>query len=167
MPSVFSKSYGLNYIGLRYFNVFGENQDPDGAYAAVIPKFIKKLINHESPVINGDGSYSRDFTFIENVILMNFLAIRTEDDNAINQIYNTACAEKTDLNELIDLLKLHLSKYDDKISEIKILNNPIRKGDVPHSLASINKAKSLLGYKPLHNINTGLKKAIGWYWENL
>ena len=164
---IFSKSYGLKYIGLRYFNVFGENQDPDGAYAAVIPKFIKKLINHESPVINGDGSYSRDFTFIENVILMNFLAIKTEDENAINQIYNTACAEKTDLNELIDLLKLHLSKYDVKISEIKTLNNPIREGDVPHSLASINKAKSLLGYKPSHKINTGLKKAIDWYWKNL
>ncbi|WP_116772118.1 SDR family oxidoreductase [Maribacter litoralis] len=164
---VFSKTYGIETIGLRYFNVFGRKQDPNGAYAAVIPKFVMQLMQHESPVINGDGSFSRDFTYIDNVIQMNVRAIITDNQNALNTVYNTAFGERTDLNELTALLKEYLGAYDPKIKEIKNVYGPTRAGDVPHSLASVDKAKALLSYDPKYDIKTGLKEAVKWYWENL
>lgn len=164
---IFSKTYGLETIGLRYFNVFGRKQDPNGAYAAVIPKFVMQLMKHESPVINGDGSFSRDFTYIDNVIEMNVRALTTENKNAINTVYNVAYGERTDLNELTTLLKEFLSAYDSEIANVSITYGSERQGDVPHSLASIDKAKNLLGYAPKYNIKKGLKEAVDWYWEHL
>ncbi len=164
---VFSKTYGIETIGLRYFNVFGRKQDPNGAYAAVIPKFVMQLMKHESPVINGDGSFSRDFTYIDNVIQMNVRAMVTENQSALNTVYNTAFGERTDLNELTQLLKEYLSEFDSQIKNIKNNYGPTRTGDVPHSLASIDKAKQLLGYNPQYDIKSGLKEAVKWYWENL
>lgn len=163
----FFKLYNLDSIGLRYFNVFGPNQDPNGPYAAVIPKFISKLIKHESPVINGDGSFSRDFTYVNNVIKMNLLALCTENKNALNQIYNTAFGERTSLNKLAELLKVFLCKWDDKIKNIEIKYGPEREGDIPHSLASIEKSKKLLKYNPEYSVELGLSASIDWYWKNL
>lgn len=164
---VFYKTYGFETIGLRYFNVFGKNQDPNGAYAAVIPKFIKQFIDYEQPIINGDGNFSRDFTHIENVLLMNELALFTDNPNAINQVFNTAYGDRTTLNDLVRLIKENLIAYDDKISQIDVIHGPNRIGDIPHSLASVDKAKRLLNYKPKYNLSEGLTKAIPWYWENL
>lgn len=164
---VFYRTYGLEYIGLRYFNVFGRRQDPHGAYAAVIPLFVKKFMNHEAPNINGDGEYSRDFTYIDNVILMNMLAMTTTDPQAINQIYNTAFGERTTLNQLVAYLKEFLGAKDPKINEIEATHGPNRAGDIPHSLASIDKARTLLGYEPKFSMREGLLKAVDWYWENL
>ncbi|MBD3891516.1 SDR family oxidoreductase [Olleya marilimosa] len=163
----FFTTYGLNTIGLRYFNVFGRRQDPNGAYAAVIPLFVKQLIKHQSPVINGDGSYSRDFTYIDNVVQMNLLAITTQNKQALNQVYNTAVGDRTTLVQLTDLLKKYLSKYDPKIAQVNIVHGPNRKGDIPHSLASVDKAKRLLDYNPTHGIAQGIEEAVDWYWENL
>lgn len=164
---VFSKTYDIKTIGLRYFNVFGRKQDPNGAYAAVIPKFVMQLMKHESPVINGDGSFSRDFTYIDNVIQMNVRAMVSNNQNAMNTVYNTAYGERTDLNELTELLKEYLGEYDPKIKDVKNVYGPTRAGDVPHSLASVDKAKELLNYNPQYDIKTGLKEAVKWYWENL
>ncbi len=164
---IFHDSYGLNTIGLRYFNVFGRKQDPKGAYAAVIPKFVMKFMKHESPVINGDGTYSRDFTYIDNVIQMNLLSLTTENESALNQVYNTAVGDRTDLKELTQLLKRYLSAYDPEIANIEVKHGPNRPGDIPHSLASIEKAKKLLGYNPTYRIEDGLKEAVKWYWKNL
>src|SRR5690554_2682165 len=164
---VFSKTYGMECIGLRYFNVFGRRQDPNGAYAAVIPLFVKKFMTHESPVINGDGSYSRDFTYIDNVVQMNLLAITSDNEAALNQIYNTAVGDRTTLVQLTELLKKHLAVFDESIEDIEILHGPNRKGDIPHSLASVEKAERLLNYKPTHFIDQGIEEAISWYWENL
>lgn len=164
---VFSKTYGIETIGLRYFNVFGRNQDPNGAYAAVIPKFVAQFLNHESPVINGDGNFSRDFTYIDNVIQMNELAMLTENPEAINTVYNTAFGEKTTLNELVNALKEFLSTYDNEIANVPIIYGKNRIGDIPHSLASIEKAKKLLNYKPKFSMRAGLKEAVNWYWNNL
>ena len=163
----FKRTYGLDTIGLRYFNVFGRRQDPNGAYAAVIPKFIGLLLKYESPVINGDGSFSRDFTYIDNVIQMNVLALVTDDTNALNQVYNTAVGDRTTLLELVTYLKEILSDFDPKIAEVAIKHGPNRLGDIPHSLASVDKAKQLLGYNPSHNIKEGLQAAIAWYYNNL
>lgn len=165
---VFSKTYGMETIGLRYFNVFGRNQDPNGAYAAVIPKFVKQLINLESPIINGDGHFSRDFTYIDNVLQMNELAMAvTDSSEAINTVYNTACGERTTLNDLIKYLKEYLSLYDTKISQVEVKYGPTRIGDIPHSMASIEKAKKMLGYYPKYTVEQGLKESVQWYWENL
>jgi UDP-N-acetylglucosamine 4-epimerase len=164
---IFSKIYKLECIGLRYFNVFGRRQDPNGAYAAVIPLFVKQLINHQSPVINGTGEYSRDFTYIDNVIQMNILAIETTNINAINTVYNTAYGERTTLNQLVKYLKEYLSEYDPKIIDIPVIYGPERLGDIQHSLASVNKAKKLLEYNPKFNMKEGLKDAVKWYWNNL
>ncbi len=164
---VFSKTYGTEYIGLRYFNVFGRRQDPNGAYAAVIPLFVKKLMKHEAPIINGDGEYSRDFTYIDNVIQMNMLAAETSNPDAINQIYNTAFGERTTLNQLVMYLKEYLSEYDSDIADIEPIHGPNRAGDIPHSLANIDKARKLLGYNPEFNMKDGLKEAVKWYWNNL
>lgn len=163
----FKVTYGLDTVGLRYFNVFGKRQDPNGAYAAVIPLFVKQLKNHESPIINGDGTYSRDFTYIDNVVQMNLLAITTTNSKALNQVYNTAVGDRTTLLQLSQLLKKHLSAYDPKIETITIKHGPNRKGDIPHSLASVEKAKQYLGYQPDITIDEGLKRAVAWYWEHL
>lgn len=164
---VFSKTYGLEYIGLRYFNVFGRRQDSFGAYAAVIPLFVKKFMAHESPVINGDGEYSRDFTYIDNVIQMNMLAMTTTNPEAVNQVYNTAFGERTTLNMLVGYLKEFLSEYDSAISDVEVVHGPNRQGDIPHSLACIDKAKTLLDYNPKYSMRDGLKEAVRWYWENI
>jgi len=163
--TIFKNSYDLDTIGLRYFNVYGRKQDPNGAYAAVIPKFVAQLINHESPTINGDGSNSRDFTYIENVIEMNFLALTTHNSLALNQIYNTAVGDRTTLVQLVHSLKQYLSKFDPEIANVKIVHGPNRLGDIPHSQASIDKAIKLLKYKPTHKFDSGLKNAVEWYWE--
>jgi len=164
---VFSRTYGMECIGLRYFNVFGRKQDPNGAYAAVIPLFVKQLMNHETILINGDGEYSRDFTYIDNVIQMNLLALSTSNPEAINTVYNTAFGDRTTLNQLVEYLKLFLSDFDPTIGTLKNNHGPNRTGDIPHSLASIEKAKQLLGYDPLFNIKDGLRAAVNWYWDNL
>ena len=164
---VFSRTYGMECIGLRYFNVFGRRQDPEGAYAAVIPLFVKQLMNHEPVIINGDGEYSRDFTYIDNVIQMNLLALSTNNLAAVNTIYNTAFGDRTTLNQLVGYLKAFLKEYDPEINNIEIKHGPNRAGDIPHSLASIDKAKRLLGYDPKYNLKDGLKEAIHWYWENI
>ncbi len=164
---IFSSSYGLNTIGLRYFNVFGRKQDPNGAYAAVIPKFVMQFMDHQSPVINGDGTFSRDFTYIDNVLQMNLLALTCDNPNALNEVYNTAVGDRTNLIELTQLLKDYLSEFDPEIANIEIKHGPNRPGDIPHSLASVEKAEKLLGYKPSHKIKEGLKEAVTWYWENL
>lgn len=165
--NVFSDIYGIETIGLRYFNVFGRKQDPNGAYAAVIPKFVMQFMKYESPIINGDGSYSRDFTYIDNVVQMNLRAIATNNKTAINTVYNVAYGERTDLKVLTNLIKAYLSEIDPRIATVDIKYGPNRIGDVPHSLASIDKAKKLLGYNPKYDIKMGLKEAISWYWENL
>lgn len=164
---IFFRTYGLNTIGLRYFNVFGRKQDPNGAYAAVIPKFVMQLMNEESPIINGDGNYSRDFTYIDNVIQMNVLAMLTENPDAINTVYNTAFGDRTTLNDLMASLKKYLSVFNPNIANIQTVYGPNRAGDIPHSLASIDKAKKLLGYNPEFSMQQGLEQAVSWYWENL
>ncbi|ADQ81922.1 SDR family oxidoreductase [Riemerella anatipestifer] len=164
---VFSRTYGMECIGLRYFNVFGRRQDPKGAYAAVIPKFVIQLMNYQSPTINGDGSYSRDFTYIDNVIQMNELAMLTDNPEAVNTVYNTAVGDRTTIKQMAELLKKYLSKYDEKIAAVEILHGPNRLGDIPHSLASIDKAKENLGYAPTHIFEQGLEEAVDWYWKRL
>lgn len=162
---VFSKTYGLEYIGLRYFNVFGRRQDSNSTYAAVIPLFIKQFMQHESPVINGDGKHSRDFTYIDNVLHMNLLAIKTTNADAVNQIYNTACGERTTISHLAELTKSLQSKIDSNIASIEVKHRSMRLGDIPHSQASIEKAKRLLGYVPLVYFTEGLKETIKWYYS--
>lgn len=164
---IFSKTYGIETIGLRYFNVFGRRQDPNGAYAAVIPKFVMQLMNNQSPIINGDGNFSRDFTYIDNVIQMNELAMLSYNPLAVNTVFNTAFGDRTTLNDLVNYLKIYLSEYNSDIKNIEIIHGPNRAGDIPHSLASIEKAKELLGYNPKYSFQNGLKEAVKWYWENL
>ena len=164
---VFSKTYGLETIGLRYFNVFGRKQDPNGAYAAVIPKFVSQFMAGESPVINGDGEFSRDFTYIDNVIQANLLSIVTQNKEAINTVYNVAFGERNTLKDLVEILKENLIELDSKIKDIQVIHGPNRIGDIPHSLASIDKAKRLLEYKPQFSLQKGLKEAVNWYWNNL
>lgn len=162
---VFAKTYGMEIIGLRYFNVFGRRQDTQSAYAAAIPLFTKQLIQHQTPVINGTGENSRDFTYIDNVIQMNERALLTENPEALNQVYNTAVGDRTSLNQLITLLKELLTTYDPEIQNIDVKYGPDRLGDIPHSLASVDKAKRLLGYCPSHTLKDGLKEAVKWYWQ--
>ena len=164
--NVFARTYKMELIGLRYFNVFGPRQDPNGAYAAVIPKFVHQLLNHQSPIINGDGNHSRDFTFIENVVQANMLAAFATDPNAINTVYNVAYGERTTLNQLVQSLKKFISEYDQSIAGTEPIHGPNREGDIPHSLASIEKAKKNLGYSPRYNFAEGLRMAVEWYKEN-
>ena len=164
---IFSKTYSLETIGLRYFNVFGKKQDPDGAYAAVIPKFVSQFIKGESPIINGDGNYSRDFTYIDNIIQANLLSLIITNKKAINTVYNVAYGERNSLNDLVSYLKMFLSDYDPKIKDIKVIYGPKREGDIPHSHASIEKAKKLLNYNPQFSFSEGLKEAVKWYCKNL
>lgn len=164
---IFYKAYGLETIGLRYFNVFGRKQDPNGAYAAVIPKFVMQFMKHESPIINGDGNYSRDFTYIDNIVQINERAMLTQNPQAVNTVFNAAFGDRTTLNDLVGYLKSALSSFDDKIAEVEVVYGPNRAGDIPHSLASIDKAKELLGYDPKFSLQEGVKQAVQWYWENL
>jgi UDP-N-acetylglucosamine 4-epimerase len=163
---VFSKTYGLETIGLRYFNVFGRKQDPNGAYAAVIPKFVSQLMNLEAPTVNGDGNYSRDFTYIDNVIQANLLSL-VADKKAVNTIYNVAYGDRNTLNDLLGYLKEFLAEFNPKIKDIDVIYGPNRLGDIPHSHASVNKAKELLNYNPQFSLQKGLKEAVSWYWGNL
>jgi len=165
--SNFAVNYGIDVIGLRYFNVFGRRQDPDGAYAAVIPKFIKMLMKHESPVINGDGTYSRDFTYIDNVVQANHLAAVVQNEEALNQVYNVAHGERTTLNQLFSFIRDLAGKFDKEILAIEPIYGPARAGDIPHSQASIAKAEKLLGYSPTLNVEEGLEEAVKWFWNNL
>ena len=164
---VFSKTYGMETIGLRYFNVFGRKQDPKGAYAAVIPKFVMQFMKKESPIINGDGNFSRDFTYIDNVIQMNELAMTTQNKEALNTVYNTAFGDRTTLNDMVFYLKNYLSEFDSSIADVEVVYGSNRVGDIPHSLASIDKAKKSLNYAPKYSFQEGLKEAVTWYWENL
>lgn len=163
----FSRLYGIETIGLRYFNVFGRRQDPFGAYAAVIPKFFISLIKHQRPVINGDGSYSRDFTYIDNVVQANQLAAVANKQEAVNTVYNIAFGERTTLLELFNLIRQNLIRFDSEISSIEPEYGQFRTGDIPHSLADISKARTLLGYNPEYNIASGIAAATAWYWNNL
>lgn len=183
----FSDIYGIETVGLRYFNVFGRRQDPEGAYAAVIPKFVKILMNNNSPILNGDGSYSRDFTYIDNVIMANQCAavVKTEQvkesgdvyyskhkidrpqKEILSEVFNVAFGERTTLVQLVDYLKENLKDFDPKIKDIQVVNGPLRMGDIPHSLAAIEKGQSLFGYNPQYSVKDGLKLATQWYWENL
>ncbi len=164
---VFSDLYQIETIGLRYFNVFGKRQDPEGEYAAVIPKFISLLLKNKSPVIYGDGNQSRDFTYIDNVISINQLAALTQNKNAINTVYNVAYGENITINALTATLKEVLSRFDKKILNIKPEYKTERPGDIKHSLASIDKGKKLLGYNPRYSLKKGLGLAIGWYWGEM
>lgn len=156
---VFKKTYGLNYVGLRYFNVFGPKQSPDNPYAAVIPLFCKAFLEGKQPVINGDGNHSRDFTYVDNAVQANMLSLFTEDEKALNQVYNVACGEQTSLNEMISALQQISGK------DIKAIHGPERPGDVKHSKADISKISTLLGYKPSVNFKDGLSKIYPWYKE--
>jgi UDP-N-acetylglucosamine 4-epimerase len=159
----FSKLYGMETIGLRYFNVFGRRQDPNGAYAAVIPKFIDLLMNKQSPVINGDGKQTRDFTYIDNVIQANELAALTTNKEALNTIYNVAYGENVTLVKLFDTLKDIISASIPEVKKVEVQHGPDRVGDIQDSLASIEKAKKMLGYNPQYNLYEGLKLTVAHY----
>jgi UDP-N-acetylglucosamine/UDP-N-acetylgalactosamine 4-epimerase len=164
---VFASSYGFQSVGLRYFNIFGKRQDPDGAYAAVIPRWVAAVLNKEDVLINGDGETSRDFCFIENTVQANLLAATVDDENAINQIYNVAVNDRTTLNQLHTLIEDKLIQKFDGLVKKKPIYRDFRLGDVRHSQADIEKASSLLGYRPSHKISQGLDQALDWYMENL
>ncbi len=163
---VYSRVYQLPTMGLRYFNVFGPRQDPNGAYAAVIPRWCQTLKDHEACRINGDGETSRDFCFVKNAVQMNLLAALSDDPAAINQVYNVAVGDRTTLNELFAQLKRLLSEIDPKISHASANYADFRSGDVRHSQADITKAITLLGYKPTHRINDGLSETVKWFSSN-
>lgn len=163
----FAAIYNMECIGLRYFNVFGRRQDPEGAYAAVIPKFTAALINHSAPVINGDGSFSRDFTYIDDVVQANILALQTDNPAALNTVYNIACGSETSLNELFAIIRKELASFDPAVSTIDPVYGPPRPGDIPHSLASTAKAHKLLGYTSDFPVQKGLHLAVKWYFDHL
>jgi UDP-N-acetylglucosamine 4-epimerase len=164
---VFARCYGVQPIGLRYFNVFGPRQDPDGAYAAVIPKWIAAMVRDESVFVNGDGETSRDFCFIENVVQANLLAATSEHPEAANQVYNIAVGDRTTLNQLLAALAENLLPHFAHLKQFKPVYRDFRSGDVRHSLADISKAHALLGYTPTHHVGEGLTKALDWYLQNL
>jgi UDP-N-acetylglucosamine 4-epimerase len=188
---VYSELYGIETIGLRYFNVFGKRQDPNGAYAAVIPLWVKALINHQQPVINGDGTYSRDFTYIDNVIQANELAAITPSEvilerlreyfnstdnlqpitdnfpNIVMDVFNVAFGGNTTLFQLYNALKTNLSKHDPAIANIDVIIGSKRQGDIPHSMASVDKAKAVLSYAPKYDAKKGFEEACEWYYDNL
>ena len=181
--NVFTKLYGIETIGLRYFNVFGRRQDPNGAYAAVIPLWVKSLIQHQSPYINGDGSYSRDFTYIDNVIQANMLAATISHNEIVKRaslynmnlpqnapldmVFNVAYGGNTTLNDLFYCLRENLAKYDSEIRNVQPIYRENRAGDIPHSQASIIKAQRILGYNPKFNAVEGFANACEWYYQHL
>ncbi len=164
---VYSNLYGIETIGLRYFNVFGRRQSPDGAYAAAIPKFIQTFMAHQSPEVHGDGLQTRDFTYIDNVIQMNHLAALTQNPEAVNQVYNVAVGERTTLLDLIEVIRKALIRFDTEIADVPLQFVPGRRGDVRDSLADISKAENLLGYQATHVLKKGIDEAINWYWNSL
>lgn len=164
---VFARCYGVQPIGLRYFNVFGQRQDPDGAYAAVIPKWIAALVRGDNVYINGDGETSRDFCFIENVVQANILAALVEQEAAVNQVYNIAVGDRTTLNQLLAYLLDNLKPRFNHLADFQPVYREFRAGDVRHSLADISKAQTLLGYTPTYHVDEGLTKALDWYLQNL
>lgn len=164
---VFSKTYGFKSIGLRYFNIFGQRQDPEGAYAAVIPKWVASILKGEPVYINGDGETSRDFCYIKNVMQMNILAATTENEEATNQVYNTALNHRTSLNELFHFIQDKLRARVPELKESKPIYRDFRAGDVRHSQADISKAEKLLGFQPTHVIDQGLEEAMDWYVKDL
>ena len=164
---VFALSYGLESIGLRYFNVFGARQDPEGAYAAVIPKWIAAMLRGDPVLINGDGETSRDFCYIENVVQANMRAATTANSGAVNQVYNVAVGESTSLNELYAKLRNLLAPRHARLVGAQPQYRDFRAGDVRHSLASIAKAQGLLDYRPTHSIDQGLAEAMPWYENSL
>lgn len=157
---VYASLYNVQFIGLRYFNIFGPRQSPQGPYAAVIPLFIKAILENKPPVINGDGSHSRDFTFVANAVQANIAAMFTERSEAVNEVYNVACGEQTSLLQLFDALKQEAG------SSLNPAHGPDRPGDVKHSLADISKAKSFLGYNPSISVEEGLRTTFSWYKNN-
>ncbi|MEO6613325.1 MAG: SDR family oxidoreductase [Chitinophagaceae bacterium] len=159
--AVYASLYNIEMIGLRYFNIFGPKQNPAGPYAAVIPLFAEAVLKNEAPTINGDGSHSRDFTFVDNAVQANILALFTADKQAVNQVYNIACGEQTSLSELFDGLR------EEAGTTLTPIHGPERAGDVKHSLADISKAKQLLGYDPRITVKEGLKKTLEWYKKSL
>jgi UDP-N-acetylglucosamine 4-epimerase len=163
---VFARTYGFKAIGLRYFNIFGRRQDPAGAYAAVIPKWITALINDEPVYINGDGETSRDFCYIENTIQANLLAATTSNEEATTQVFNVAVGERTSLNQLYHQLRAKLATRFDHLRAAQPVYRDFRAGDVRHSLADIDKAAKLLSYHPTHTISAGLAEALEWYIEH-
>ena len=164
---VFTRCYDMTSIGLRYFNIFGPRQDPEGAYAAVIPKWIAQFIGSEPVYINGDGETSRDFCYVENAIQANLLAATTDNAAALNQVYNVAVGERTTLNELFELERMLLIEQFPRVRECRPRYREFREGDVTHSQADISKARNFLGYAPTHRIDEGLKEAMGWYIRSL
>ena len=164
---VFARCYGFKTIGLRYFNIFGPRQDPEGAYAAVIPKWVASLLNDLPVYINGDGETSRDFCFIDNAVQANLLAATAENEDALNQVYNVAVGEQTSLNQLFEMIKGLLVEDRPGLSGASAVYRDFRAGDVLHSLADISKATRLLGYAPTHRISEGMKEAMGWYIQDI
>lgn len=164
---VFARCYGLSSIGLRYFNIFGPRQDPEGAYAAVIPKWLAQLTRGDPVYINGDGETSRDFCYVENAIQANLLSAITDNPAALNQVYNVAVAERTTLNELFELERALLTEQFPQVRSCRPRYREFREGDVRHSQADISKAQKLLGYAPTHRVREGLKEAMGWYIRSL
>ncbi|MBA2690020.1 MAG: NAD-dependent epimerase/dehydratase family protein [Burkholderiales bacterium] len=164
---VYARCYGVQSIGLRYFNIFGPRQDPDGAYAAVIPKWVASLISGEPVFINGDGETSRDFCYVENAIQANLLAALTDNPDAVNQVYNIALNERTTLNQLYEMQRAMLFPNYPHLAQAKPTYRDFRDGDVRHSQADISKASRLLGYRPTHRLADGLAEALGWYSANV
>jgi UDP-N-acetylglucosamine/UDP-N-acetylgalactosamine 4-epimerase len=162
---VYASTFGMKVTGLRYFNVFGPRQNPEGEYAAAIPRFIRSLIRHESPLIHGDGTSSRDFTYVDNIVKLNHLAVMKE--HAAGEIFNGAAGETADLNTLVVTLRELLSRHDAAIASVDIRYGPERQGDIRHSHASIEKARSVLGYEPSHSFRQGLEDAVEWYWNKV
>jgi UDP-N-acetylglucosamine 4-epimerase len=163
---VFARCYGFKTIGLRYFNVFGPRQDPQGAYAAVIPKWVASLLDDQPVYINGDGETSRDFCYIDNAVQANLLAATTQNEAALDQVYNVAVGEQTTLNKLFEMIKGLLARDRPGISGVSAVYRDFRAGDVRHSLADISRAGRLLGYVPTHRINEGMQEAMAWYIQN-
>jgi UDP-N-acetylglucosamine/UDP-N-acetylgalactosamine 4-epimerase len=160
---VFSKCYGTECIGLRYFNVFGPRQDPNGAYAAVIPKWISAMLKNEPVFINGDGATSRDFCFVANVVQANLLAATTQNAGAVNEIYNIAVAQRTTLNQLFESLRVRLARHFSQVQDLLPVYRDFREGDVCHSHADVGKAVQFLGYSPTHDVDAGLTETVAWY----
>jgi len=164
---VFHQIHGMETIGLRYFNVFGRRQDPEGQYAAVIPKFVESILQSESPIIFGDGEQTRDFTYIDNVVQMNLNALSTTNSEAFGELFNVACGSRISINELFSSIRDLLSKYDVSYNTVEATHIGERPGDIRHSLADVSKAQSFLNYIPTHNCQEGLEEAISWYWDSL
>ncbi len=164
--NLYHESFGMEVVGLRYFNVFGERQDPEGPYAAAIPRFIKRLIEHRPPKVNGKGDQTRDFTYVKNAANAATLALTSTTDEVHGEVFNVACGDSCDLITLINKLKLGLADRDPAILDIEPEHGPERPGDVPKSLADISKARYLLGYEPSFDLDAGLERAIPWYWDN-